>query len=105
MALPPKRDHRISLEAAATLTGRFRRDAEPGEQRATMFPREVFDSLLIQPGCLGIRIYNGVAEDGASANVLVGVDRDGNDMTSGALYDMGMPCPPYCGGDNELNGD
>lgn len=105
MAFPPKQDHKIPLEAAAALTRRFREDAGPGSQLATMFPRDVFDTLLAQPGCMGIRIYNGDAEDGASATVLVGVDRDGNDMTTFALYDLGFPCPPYCGGGNVLNGE
>lgn len=105
MAFPPKRDHKIPLEAAEILTRRFRQDAGPGSQRATMFPREVFDTLLAQPGCMGIRIYNGAAEDGATANVMVGVDRDGNDMTAGVLFDYGLPCPPYCGGGGVLNGE
>lgn len=105
MPFPPKRDHKIPLEAAAALTRRFRQGAGPGSQRASMFPREVFDTLLAQPGCMGIRIYNGAAEDGASAIVLVGVDRDGNDMTAAALFDLSVPCPPYCGGGNVLNGE
>ena len=98
MAFPPKRDHTIPLAAAEALTRRYREHAGAGAQRATMFPRDVFEALLAQPGCAGIRIYNGQAEDRTAASVLVGVNAEGNDMTSGALFEWGLPCPPYCGG-------
>lgn len=105
MPFPPQRDHRIPLEAAAALTKRYRAAADPGAQRASMFPREVFEALLAQPGCAGIRMYNGQTEGGSRETVLVGVDSDGNDMTSAQLFDASIPCPPYCGGDNTLNGE
>lgn len=103
MAIPPKRDHAITLQAAEALTRRYREHAGAGAQRATMFPREVFEALLAQPGCTGIRIYNGEAEDRVRASILVGVDANGNDMTSGTLFEWGLPCPPYCGG-GDLSG-
>lgn len=107
MALPPTRDHTIPLQAAVALTRRYRESAGKGAQHATMFPRAVFEALLALPGCTGIRIYNGQAEDGAKQSILVGVDGDGNDMTSSVLFDWGTPCPPYCGGGggSVLNGD
>jgi hypothetical protein len=105
MAFPPRQDHAITLEAAAALTRRYREAAGTGAQRATMFPRAVFEALLALPGCAGIRIYNGEGDDRTSQRVLVGVDAEGNDMTSATLFDQGLPCPPYCGGGNVLNGD
>lgn len=105
MALPPKRDHAITLDAAAALTKRFRESAGANAQRAGMFPREVFTLLLAQPGCAGIRIYNGQAERGGREMVLVGVDAEGNDMTAGLLFDWSIPCPPYCGGGTGLDGE
>lgn len=109
MALPPTRDHAIPLAAAVALTKRYRQGARKGAQLATMFPRSVFEALLAQTGCAGIRIYNGQAEDGAEQSILVGVDAEGNDMTSATLFEFGLPCPPYCGGGggggSVLNGD
>ena len=105
MALPPTRDHAITLDAAAALTRRYRAKAGPGAQRASMFPREVFTALLAQPGCVGVRIYNGLAEGGETQTVLVGVDAEGNNMESGLLFDWSAPCPPYCGGGGGLNGE
>ena len=105
MALPPKRDHKITLEAAAALTRRYRQSAGQGAQRAGMFPREVFETLLTQSGCAGVRIYYGQSENGSRELVLVGVDSEGNDQTSAELFDVSLPCPPYCGGGDELNGE
>lgn len=104
MAFPPKHDHKIPLVAAAALTRRYRESAGKGAQLGSMFPREVFESLLAQPGCMGIRAYAGQSEDSARKTVLVGVDGDGNDMTAGALFDADFPCPPYCGDPDVLNG-
>lgn len=104
MPFPPKREHKISLDAAAALTRRYRERAGAGAQLGSMFPRAVFEALLAQPGCAGIRAYTGTAEDDSQQTVLVGIDGDGNDITSGALFEFSFPCPPYCGGDNPLNG-
>ena len=97
MAFPPNRDHKITLEAARALTRRYRSKAGPEAVKGGMFPRDVFETLLAQPGCAAIRFYYGEAENGAPELVLVGVDVDGNDMTSASLFDLSLPCPPYCG--------
>jgi hypothetical protein len=103
MPMPPSRDHRIPLEAAAALTRRFRK-TEPAAIRAGMFPRAVFEKLLAQAGCAGIRIYNGREVDGKSTLVLVGVDADGDDMTTGELAQFWFPCPPFCSIGSALDG-
>lgn len=103
MAMPPSRDHSIKLEAAAELTRRFRK-ADPDAIRGGMFPRDVFDKILGQAGCEGIRIYFGHEDKGQSTCVLVGVDASGADMTTGDLADTWFPCPPFCGPGNSLNG-
>lgn len=103
MSFPPKRDHKIPLQAAAGLTRRYRQSAGKGAQLATMFPREVYEALLAQPGCAGVRAYAAMGEDGAQQTVLVGVDSDGNDIVSGELFEFSFPCPPYCSGPDGLN--
>ncbi len=105
MPFPPERNHKVSLEAAAALTRGYREFAPKGSQLASMFPRDVFDRLLAQPGCAGIRIYSGRNERRVHELVLVAVDADANDMTQGELFDFGLPCPPYCGGGTVLNGE
>ena len=97
------RDHRISLEAAAAQTRRFRESAGPTAVKGGAFRREAFEEILKQPGCTGIRFYYGVDDKGEPSLVLVGVGQDDNDMVNGALMDLIVPCPPICGDGNSLN--
>jgi hypothetical protein len=97
------RDHRISLEAAAAQTRRYRESAGPSATKGGAFRREAFEEILKQPGCTGIRFYYGVNDKGEQSLVLVGVDSKDNDMTGGALMDIIFQCPPFCGDGNTLN--
>ena len=103
MALPPKKDHRISLAEAAALT-KAHRNANAGGPKGHYFDRSALDTILAQPGVSGIRIYHGQNADKSHALVLVGVDGSGADMTSGAIMELGMPCPPYCDAQSTLQG-
>ena len=103
MPMPPPQEHKIPLDDAAALTRRYRESVAKGTELAGMFPREVYERLLAQPGCAGIRLYHGRKADGKPAMVLVGVDEDGNDMVNGELDEEHFPCPPYCDGTNALN--
>jgi hypothetical protein len=105
--MPPQRDHRIPLAAAAAMTRRHReargaKDVSEGE-RGGMVPREPVQQLLAQKGCEGLRIYYARDEKGTPALVLVAVDKDGNDMTQGSILEWSFPCPPFCGDSNTLN--
>jgi len=105
--MPPQRDHRIPLAAAAALTRRHReaaggRTAAEGEHGG-MFPRDAVQRLLARKGCEGLRIYYGRAEAGTPVLVLVGVDADGNDIAGGEILEWSFPCPPYCGDPDGLN--
>jgi hypothetical protein len=102
MPFPPAKDHRISLQAAAALTRRHRATPGAAKERAGMFPREAYDALLKQEGCRGIRIYYGRSVEGEMSLVMVGVDADGNDMTSGEIMEESYPCPPICGAASPL---
>jgi hypothetical protein len=102
MALPP-REQRITLDAAAELTRRYRQGSGPDAARAETFHADQVRGLLAQPGCVALRIYFGRHEDGRSALVLVGVDGNDNDMEKGTLLEFGFPCPPFCGGGDALN--
>jgi len=51
--------------------------------------------ILDQSGCEGIRIYNGYSDSKRNL-ILVGVDENGEDMTSGYILDHSRPCPPNC---------
>lgn len=114
--------HQITLQAAAALTLRWRRNRPPDSVNGARFDRIAFDNLLSQPNCTGVRIYLGLHDpaDPKHANdasmwtfVLIGTDADGNDIIppQGAKTDGsgGGPeqdpvlCPPSCGTPNPLN--
>lgn len=104
MPFPPKQDHKIPLAEAAALTKRHRDGSPAGAQKAQMFPREVFESLLANPNAKGIRLYYGRGPDGSGSMIAVAVDSDGNDMLAdGDIFDRGFPCPPVCTATNALN--
>lgn len=102
MPFPERRNHRIPLGAAAAMTRRHR-DRVQGAVQGHMFPRDILETLLNQPGAQGIRFYYATDDSGATGLVAVAVDGEANDMSSGEVFDFGFPCPPWCGGSNALN--
>ena len=104
MPFPPKREHKIQLEEAKAMARKHRDESPGGSERAHMFPREVFQTLLNNPKVQGIRLYHGKGGDGKGSMIVVGVDGDGNDLlTEGEIFDRGFPCPPVCSGGSSLN--
>jgi hypothetical protein len=91
----------IDLTTAAGMTAAFRNDY-PGEVEAELFDKSLIEQILDQTGCRGLRIYNGI-NDSKMVSVLVGVDANGDDMTSGVIVEMGTQCPPRCSSTNALN--
>ena len=86
----------ISLEEARRYTHDFQK-RNPDEKKAFIVGAENLWKILEQPGCLGIRIYNGYCEEDDMQNrVLIGVDADGKDMETGIILDKLTPCPPGC---------
>jgi hypothetical protein len=92
----------ISLEEGSTMTASFR-SKFPDETKAVYYSADVYNDLLAQDGCVGIRIYNAIDEAGKMTNVLVGVDADGNDLFNGTLINRGILCPTHCSSKNKLN--
>jgi hypothetical protein len=102
MALPP-RNHRISLREAAEHTKRHR-DHEPKGAKSHAFHKDQVLELLGHPGCVGLRIHHGRKADGTSTLVLTGIDAADNDLVGATMLEDPFPCPPFCGGGNQLNG-
>ena len=103
MALPPPRDHSVTITAAADSTKRYRDQTGPSASRAGLFHRAAVDAVLAQPGCVAVRLYYGRGAAGEPELVLVGVDGSGDDLTGGAIMDIMYPCPPFCSLTNALN--
>ncbi len=100
-----KENHMISLVEASILTRTYRESVDREKVKGNYFGRNIFESILSQDGCVGIRSYFAAFDDGSQTLVHVGTDENGNDMLRGIIADGGWPCPPFCANDNILNAD
>ena len=100
-----KENHFISLVEASVLTMKYRQKAGRGTVKGGFFGRNIYDKILGQEGCMGVRNYFAQYNDGTPTLVMVGADQFGNDMIHGVLGEDLIPCPPFCGHDNLLNSD
>jgi hypothetical protein len=77
------------------------------------FDRAIFDSILSQTGCVGMRIYSGLNPNLSLRSIIVGVDDQNKDMLPDNAFAIGgdgrsigedgQPCPPYCPPSSPLN--
>jgi hypothetical protein len=109
----------ISLQKAVDMTGLYRGEKQnilkttyQGQNILPLseaFDRDVFDSVLAQRGCAGLRIYLGMKEDLNICAIIVGTDEDGNDMlpaelnTEDSIIENGNRCPDICPDPSPLN--
>lgn len=96
-------DHVISLERASQLTKRYRDSVSHDAMKGGYFGRMIFETILAQEGCVGIRCYFASMEDGNPTLVMVGVEKNGNDLSDGVLGEDIWLCPPFCSAFNDLN--
>jgi hypothetical protein len=90
-------NHSITLAEAVTLTTNYRKNPLRGEALAESFGRDAIAAILAHPTCVGLKIYYGMRDDGRQVMVLIGVDREGSDLTDGYIAETGEICPPICG--------
>jgi hypothetical protein len=97
--------HDISLAAAADLTARFRTE-DPTRELAQSFPREVYEDLLADPTIKGIKIYNGLDNEGKYHFILVGY-KDGTGAATAdelsIIKQFSTMYPPETAEPNDLN--
>ena len=105
----------IGYEAGAKMIKKHF-DENPNDVMAHFMGRNIIEALLAQPGCIGIRTFHGLNEVGIRQLVLVGVDKDGNNILEidtvdengktskkkGIVADAAKACPPYCGGSTTI---
>ncbi|HSU29082.1 MAG TPA: hypothetical protein VLJ68_11920 [Chitinophagaceae bacterium] len=118
----PGVDHFISLAQAKEMTARYRAEKEnilapqyQGQDILSIcetFNRSIFDVILAETDCVGLRIYFGMKPDLKVKTIIVGVNSKGEDIlpsaTNPALLEGedgdgdgnigqdGVPCPPSC---------
>ena len=117
--LIPGADHSIPVEQAKQMTKLYRELKDVilipdlrGKDILSIcetFNREAFDRILVQPACVGIRIYFGMTPEQKIRVIAVGVDKDNKDLLPGSTTtttsrdpepppptEEGTPCPPNC---------
>ncbi len=93
----------VTLAEAAEWTANYRK-ANPSAVKAHALGANKISAVLNQEGAVGVRLYRAIDNNGNACLIMVGVDSSENDLTSGILVERMPPCPPFCGGGNELNG-
>ena len=93
----------ITLAEGSTMTAAYRATISTGDTIALAVGKNLLASILGQTGCMGIRMYYALDNNGKKQLVLVGVDSNGDDMTAGVIVDKAIPCPTECSTKNSLN--
>ena len=97
-----KGNHVVTLDQALKYIKNFKDAPSAPTTKGGYFERNIFDQILAQNGCVGIRCYYAKMDDGAPTLVLVGVDKDGNDLENGTIGEAIFPCPPLCPSSGQL---
>jgi hypothetical protein len=96
MALNPDSGEEITLAEAEQFTRAFRAEY-PTQLKGFFIGINNFQKILDQADCIGIRMYNGYDEVAKQTNlVLIGVDGNEKDMTSGIIIEKAVTCPSVC---------
>jgi hypothetical protein len=95
-------DHVVTLDQAVKFVQNFSSNPTTPDIKGGYFGKNIFDKILSQSGCVGIRYYYAKTDAGVATLVLVGVDASGNDLTQGVLGEQIIPCPPFCPAPNPL---
>ncbi|MES2394908.1 MAG: hypothetical protein V4549_02845 [Bacteroidota bacterium] len=102
MSFTGKENHAITLEEAAVWTRNYR-DANSGATKGHFYGKDAIQAIINQSGCVGIRIYYAIDNNGAKQLIIVGANTSENDLYTGLLAERSVPCPTRCGATNPLN--
>ena len=64
--------------------------------------KSAYEQLLAQPGVEKVRTYFSLDTNNKLSIVVVGVDAQGEDMTSGVILGDSKHCPYYCPSNSSL---
>lgn len=103
MAFTGNEAERFPLETSAVWTANYRK-ANPNGIKAHFFGMNIINEILAQDGCVGIRCYYALDEKGVQQMIMVGADREENDLYNGIIAEVSSPCPPFCGNGSPLIG-
>ncbi len=93
----------VTLAEASGWTANYRKTIPAGEIIGQFVGKNQLMKILNQKGCMGIRFYYGIGDDGKKNLIAVGAGSDENDMTTGVILEKFLQCPPRCPEKNSLN--
>lgn len=64
------------------------KDTYPESFTGVAVGRNIIEQILAQPGCVGIRFYDAINEEGQKTLVYVGVDENGKDILENVVVDQ-----------------
>jgi hypothetical protein len=89
--------HLISLAEAAVMTHAYQNATQfQGMTVACMMDNNAYQQVMTQPGCNGVRTYFALDDLNNLTIVVVGVDAQGNDISSGIIMERSYRCPILC---------
>lgn len=95
----------ISLQDAINWTANHRKSAGDSAIKAQFYGKAKLAQIVQQQGCVGLRVYYAIDDQGVPVLVLIGTDAEGNDIESELILERGTACPPNCGsGGGSLQG-
>ncbi len=97
--------HTITLEEGIELTRNYRKSAKKDAVLGAYFGREIFEKILDQRTCVGVRIYYAKCADGKPTLILTGVQTIGDDLYQGILGQEARLSTPWVQNPNQLNSD
>ena len=93
----------VTLADASRWTGNYRKTIPACDTLGQFVGKNQLMKILNQKGCMGIRFYYGIDDDGSKNLIGVGAGSDENDMTAGVILEKFLQCPPRCSSKNTLN--
>ncbi len=95
--------HEITLAEAITMTHAYQSDTLfTGQTVAAKISADAYLEIINQHGCEAVRAYFAKNAAGELTLVIVGVDSNGNDMTSGKIMNRTENCPINCSQNSPL---
>ena len=95
-------NHVVARTDAQRYVQNFRNNRVAPTINGVYFDKNIYEKILAQPECVGIRQYFALNDAKVMTLVLVGVDAKGNDIVTGTIGEGGLACPPLCAGDTKL---
>jgi hypothetical protein len=97
--------HEITLEEGMEYTRNYRKSSKKYGVLATYFGKDIFEKILDQKTCVGIRIYYAKREDGTPTLVLTGAQTNNDDLYQGILAQEARLSLDLSPRPNQLNSD